>query len=435
MQGCKYITTLVVILAKDHLRNNGAFETEYVTLYFNSLPKLVINKIFRDDLNSSFEEIINKIQNWIKEGSGWKVESISSEYVNIGKYAPLTASSYIELPASLKNSKKGLINLRNENNKCFLWCHVRHLNPEGGGKHPSRITKEDKIIADKLDYSGIKFPVSLKDYPLIEDKFKVNVNVFGYNENEKESTIYPVCISKKSYNDNMDLLIISDEKNYEESDTIEQCKNKSYYVYIKDFNRLMYSKSRHKTKKYFCKRCLQCFSSEEVLNNHKGVCLMINGQQSVKKGEGSISFTNHCRQIPVPFKIYADFECILEKIENRANRTNETSSTSVVCVDDKFTEDAVVYRGKDCVKHFINQMLTTYEHCMKIKKRHFNKILLMSKKDEQKFQASDKCWICGSLFDETNIKVRDHCHISGKFRGTAHQSCNIKYYKYTCIYM
>ena len=77
MNGFKYIITLVVILTKDHVRNNGAVETEYVILYFNSLPKLVINIDFRDDLNLSFEEIINKIQNRIKEGSGWKVESVS----------------------------------------------------------------------------------------------------------------------------------------------------------------------------------------------------------------------------------------------------------------------------------------------------------------------------------------------------------------------
>ena len=101
----------------------------------------------------------------------------------------------------------------------------------------------------------------------------------------------------------MNLLIISDEKNYEEYNTIEDCKNKSHYVYIKDFNRLMYNKNKYKSKKYFCKRCLQCFSSKRVLNNHIGVCLMINGEQSVKMGEETISFTNHSRQILAPFKL------------------------------------------------------------------------------------------------------------------------------------
>ena len=75
MNGFKYIITLVVILTKDHVRSNGAVETEYVTLYFNSLPKLIINENFRDDLNLYFEEIINEIQNWIKEGSEWTVKA------------------------------------------------------------------------------------------------------------------------------------------------------------------------------------------------------------------------------------------------------------------------------------------------------------------------------------------------------------------------
>ena len=197
LHGFKFIITLVVILTKDHIKNDGTEETEYVTLYFNSLPKLVINEDFRDSIDLSFEEIINKIQNWIKDGSGRTVESVSGKYVNIGKYAPLAACSYIELPASLKNPKKGLINLKNKN-KCFLWCHFRHLNSNGLGKNPSRITKEDKIIADTLDYSRIEFPVSLKYYPVSEDRFNINVNVFASNESNKESPIYSVYVSKKN---------------------------------------------------------------------------------------------------------------------------------------------------------------------------------------------------------------------------------------------
>ena len=67
----------------------------------------------------------------------------------------------------------------------------------------------------------------------------------------------------------MDFLLISDE-----------CK--SHYVYIKDFDRFMFSKTKIKCKKYFCKSCLQCFSSKEILLEHRTDCLVINGKQSVK---------------------------------------------------------------------------------------------------------------------------------------------------------
>ena len=94
--------------------------------FFNSTTKTVINSEF--SLDKSFQEILCRIDNWINEGSGWIVESIDGEYVNISVYIPLVGSTNIELPDELKNPMKGLINIKNNDNKCFLWCHIRHLN-------------------------------------------------------------------------------------------------------------------------------------------------------------------------------------------------------------------------------------------------------------------------------------------------------------------
>ena len=79
--------------------------------------------------DKSFQEILYRIDNWINEGSGWVIESIEAEYVNISIYIPLSESSSIELTNKLRNSMKGLINIKNNESKCFLWCHIRHLNP------------------------------------------------------------------------------------------------------------------------------------------------------------------------------------------------------------------------------------------------------------------------------------------------------------------
>ena len=83
-----------------------------------------------------------RINNYVNEGSGWIIESIEAQYVNISIYSPLIGSTYIELHDKLKNPMKGLINITNNDNKCFLWCHIRHLNPLK--IHPERITKVDK---------------------------------------------------------------------------------------------------------------------------------------------------------------------------------------------------------------------------------------------------------------------------------------------------
>ena len=76
------------------------------------------------------------------EGSGWIVESIESQYINISTYRPLSGRSYISLPVELKSPRKGLINIKNKDQKCFSWCHVRHINPSK--EHPEKIRKIDK---------------------------------------------------------------------------------------------------------------------------------------------------------------------------------------------------------------------------------------------------------------------------------------------------
>ena len=101
----------------------------------------------------------------------------------------------------------------------------------------------------------------------------------------------------------MDLLLVIDENN-------------SHYVYIKDFDKYMFHKTKNKNKKYFCKICLQCFSCIKVLTERKEICLSINGAQSVKLERGTIQFKNCFKQLPVPFKIYADFECNLQSVES-----------------------------------------------------------------------------------------------------------------------
>ena len=103
-----------------------------------------------------------RIDNWINEGSGWVIELINGEYVNSSIYSPLSRNARIELPDKLRNPMKGLINIKKNDNKCFLWRHIRHLNPVK--IHLERITNANKYMVNILDYVDIKFPVSRKKY-------------------------------------------------------------------------------------------------------------------------------------------------------------------------------------------------------------------------------------------------------------------------------
>ena len=158
------------------------------------------------------------------------IKSIDGKYVNIYKYTPLIGNSFFELPNELNNSKKGLIIIKNNDNKSFLWCHVRHLNLID--KHPDRVNKKDRKSANSLNYERIKFPISGKDYCKIERQNNISINIFCYGN----KIIYPLYISSEKFSDSMDLLLIFE-------------KNKSHYVYIKDFNRLMFNKTKNKNKK------------------------------------------------------------------------------------------------------------------------------------------------------------------------------------------
>ena len=108
---------------------------------------------FSDD--KFFQETLHMIDNWINKGSGWIVESIQSKYISISTYRPLSGVSYVKLPAELRSPKKERININSKDQKCFLWCHVRHINP--AKDHPERITQEDKKLANDLDYYKIEF--------------------------------------------------------------------------------------------------------------------------------------------------------------------------------------------------------------------------------------------------------------------------------------
>ena len=185
--------------------------------------------------------------------------------------------------------------------------------------------------------------------------------MFGY-ENE---LVFRIYVSDQKSKDSMDFLLLNDD-------------DKSHYVYIKDFDRFMFHKTR--TKNNFCRSCLLCFSSEKALIKHKEDCLNINGKQSIKLGEGVIEPENYSKQIPVPFKIYVDFECNLRSVESYDGSYTKkyqdhvpySFAYKVVSNDDKFTKAIVVYRGENAAYEFIKAIPKECKYCKKVTNKHFN---------------------------------------------------------------
>ena len=143
-KGFKFVETLKVTFVKRKDDDNI-----YKPAYFNSRAQIVINpNDFIPSLQLSQQQILNGIAVWLSEGSGWTIRSLDEHYINTVVYDPLKGSSYIPLPVELRNSSRGLVNLKNEDNECFRWCHIRYLNPQE--KNPQRIIKSDKRMVDQF---------------------------------------------------------------------------------------------------------------------------------------------------------------------------------------------------------------------------------------------------------------------------------------------
>ena len=180
MKGFNFIETLEVTFEKDTIDSKtGKHVSIYKTAFFNSKAKTITNVgDIEPELNMSRQEILSVIDKWVSEGSGCLIDRIDSHYINVTLYKPLNGSSYKEMPTEPRNSKKGLINMKNEDEECFRWCHIRHLNPQI--KYPERIKKEDNKMISELNYDGIDFPLSQKQYNKVEKKNSNRINVFGY---------------------------------------------------------------------------------------------------------------------------------------------------------------------------------------------------------------------------------------------------------------
>ena len=248
----------------------------------------------------------------------------------------------------------------------FLWFHAWH--PGRIRKidkklvnhitNPGEIAEEDKDFISNLDYDGIEFPVQEKDFNKIEVKNNICINVFGY----EDELVFSIYVSDQKFKYSMDFLLLNDD-------------DKSHYMYIKDFDRFMFHKTKNKSKKWSCKSCLQCFSSENVLIKHKEDCY---GKQSVKLEKVTIGLENYFKQIPVPFKIYADFECNLRCVESYEgsytkkykNHVPCSFTYKLVCIDDRFTKPIFVYRGENAACEFIKAIPKEYKYCKKVMNKH-----------------------------------------------------------------
>ena len=213
--------------------------------------------------------------------------------INIFKYEALKkhVGSYIELPKKLQ--RQGLINIKNQNDFCFIWCYIRYINPQN--KNPSRITLKNKKLFNEIKQKLInfKFPLEINKTNIkkIEDILKINIYILTADDKEN---IYPMFSSENNHKNGLNLYYYM-----------------NHIYLIKDINKYLYRNNKHQNKKCFCVRCLNSFYSEESLNKHKDLCIKYNknSEKLVLPKENSIlKFNKINEMIKTPFTIYYDIE-------------------------------------------------------------------------------------------------------------------------------
>ena len=377
-------------------------------------------------------EIFGNLIIYQKKGSGWYFKEIIRLEIHIVEYKPMRGGSYIPLPEFI-TKKKSIINIQNKDNKCFLWSILRYLHPVQ--MNEVRLT-DLRDYENDLNFKQINFPVKVKDITKFENQNSdlPGINVFSVNDNNK---IYPLRINQKDCQKSIDLFLYSEDE-------------KQHYSLIKNFSRLVRSQITKDTtrKLHICKKCLSHYTKEELLKNHISYCSK-NETVAVKMPTKNtiLKFQNHHKKLPIPFTIYADFECFTIPV-NSCQPNPDKSFTqgyqkhepSGYCLYLKALDGLntnfkpIVYTkkipdediSKKFIKHVVKLTHKIYQDYYK-KPKPYN----LTTEEEKDYQSATKCHICEQkLFRDKKInkilKVRDHCHFTGEYRGTAHNECNLK---------
>ena len=226
-----------------------------------------------------------------REGSPWRLHSIIQLELHTVRYSLVRGETWIPLPKELAD-KKAIINLKNKDNKCLMWCVLRALNPKYN--HPERVDKELKSRENTLNMEGIDYPVSLKDLNKFEKQNPtISITVLGY----EGKSVYPLRNSDNTGTDYNIVLTLIEEGGVK------------HYCLVKSTERLLSSQvSKGKRKEYFCLRCLNPFPSEKSLNKHEEYCKEHKAVKIEMPKKGTmLKFKNHDRREKVPFIVYANF--------------------------------------------------------------------------------------------------------------------------------
>lgn len=419
-------------------RENSDGEIEYVNVVFTSET----NRLFQGDdisldLASVFNNIFIQSDEFVAQGSAWILHEIHRIEVHNVRHVPLQVGTYTPCPNGI--CKRSVINVKNVNdNKCILWSILCQLYP--ANKNPAKVSHY-LSYESRIKHDGVRFPTPISDIDKLENLNNFSIHVFVY---DKQTGITPFRIAKHVKKVHVNLLLLTKVCNDKPSASLHlnQANTVNHYCLIKDFHLLMKGKKDlHALYRVrYCYNCLQHFSSKKILDEHCKYCVEAKCQRTIfpeTENQKWIKFRSVHKQLQVPFVIYADFECFTEKIQHDQEQTTNTYNYQrhvpssfcylVVCANDEYNKGPVLYseKSKAVVDSFFDCLME--EECRIKTILATQKPMNLTEEQEKAFFRETFCHICEESYVDFSNKVRDHDHLTGQYRGSAHKSCNLKF--------
>ncbi|XP_070169549.1 uncharacterized protein [Polyergus mexicanus] len=347
------------------------------------------------------------LEEFQERDSGWALSRIFNLTVNVNKYNPMHAGCHVKLPREIV-LKKAVINVQSNDNACFAWAVVAALYP--AEKNAGRESSYPHYTT-VLNLKGVKFPMSLNKITRFERINDISINVYTVR-NKKEGKdgcrVVPLRLTDDKKDRHVNLLYFDDMTRRDDA---------THFAWIKNLSRLVGSQlSGRRHKSHICDRCMHYFRTSDKLSAHSVDCGRMNECAIVlpTKDDKWLEFRNYSRKERLPFVVYADLECVLH---------HEVYSAGYYarCALDGVSSTYRAYRGENCVLWFVKEL---HDQALRAKTiLAIDAPMTNLTSDEwERFVNATRCSICEKPFELGDARVRDHCHLTGRYRGPAHSN-------------
>ncbi|XP_054003311.1 uncharacterized protein LOC128889603 [Hylaeus anthracinus] len=334
---------------------------------------------------------------------------------------PLHAGCTVQLPREIQ-LKRAAINVCSNDNACFAWSVVAALHPSEN--HVYR-TSAYPHYSTVLNIQDIEFQMTLKQVKKFEHANSISINVYT----TEEKKVLPIRLATRKMERHVNLLYL------------EGANGVGHFAWIKNLSCLVSSQLRkHKRRKYFCDRSLHYFSSSGKLETHTIDCEKMNECAIILPDDERkwLSFDNYIRKERLPFVVYADLECILEKTDRETPRSTYqhhkvfSIAYYVQCAYDSSLSVYQCRRDANRVSWFVEE-LKNMAHFVKLILANNIQLDDLTSEQQEAFRNATHCHICEKPFGENDTRVRDHCYLTGRYRGPAYSNYNLNYKNSFCI--